>query len=311
SQVLWELLEQQYHFFNARLVAEALERLGDPVPETEVERPNALRPLSIVALSGEAGIAVILDESFTGRSLCPSCRFFPCPINFRYRVGIEDCKLWNRTDPRTAGSIHDQRTKGRRFPRAGAKLPDIAVRAAAAERAMAVAEGLLADGPSREAIPLLCTVLIQAGDTSLLAPVAWVRLARCLEAHGEGRLARIAWCEALLLRGVLRSSYVTERADLDAFAVMEKARVPSLGAAFDRRSQTSGSTWFAMGQQHLASGELALAELCMRRAARVTGDSALKERFTKEADKVRRRADKEADPGLAVERPQGASGDES
>lgn len=326
STVLWDLLKRQYHFFNARTVAEALERLGDPVPEEEDQWPEALRPISIVPFSSVEGIGINFDERFSGRSVCPSCRFFPCPINFEHRVGVEDCRLWNRTDPRTAGPIHDQRTKGRDFPRAGADLPDVAVSAAVAEDAMAVAEGLLAEGSSREAIPPLCTVLIQAGETNILVPVAWVRLARCLDVHGEEGLGRIAWREALALRGALATSYVKEKADLDARAAL--GDLPSRGAGggssrhkagtyrrlslfvlaldlyvaenLESRGE-SGSAWFEMGECHRELGEFALAELCMRRAARTTGDFALRERFTQEADAVRARREWDDGPGLAVE----------
>lgn len=312
--VLWDMLRGQYHFFNVRLVSEALELLGDDMTEDEdeyeYEKEEALQPISVVAFSSGEGISLTVDERFTGQSLCPSCRFFPCRVNHAYRVGIEGCRLWDRTDPETAGPLYDQRTTGKHAEDED-EPPAFVADVAAAERAMAVAEKLLADGPSREAIPPLCTVLIQAGHTSLLAPVAWVRLARCLEAHGDGSLARMAWREALMLRGVLGSSYVKESADLDAFAVAEVERRLISGSSFDRQSKTSGSTWFTVGEQHLAMGELALAELCIRRAARATEDSMLKERFTKKADEVQTRADQETTPGLAVERRRGAPGDES
>lgn len=324
--VLWDMLRGQYHFFNARLVAEALALLDDPVPEDKYEEPEALQPLSVVAFSNGEGISLTVDESFGGRSVCPSCRFFPCRVNHAYRVGIEDCKLWNRTDPETAGPLYDQRTTGKHAEDED-ELPVSVADVAAAERAMAVAEGLLAESPSLVAIPPLCVMLSRAGERSVLVPVAWVRLARCLEAGGEAGWACIARREALRRRLALGASFATEQADLDSFVA--SGGLPSFGNQDERfwrkavaykrldlyvpaldlyvtenlaSKGKSGSAWFEMGECHRELGELALAELCMRRAARTTGDSALRERFTKEADEVRGQAAWGNDPGLAVER---------
>lgn len=328
TPVLWDMLRGQYHFFNARLVTEALELLGDVMSEDEDEKEEALQPISVVAFSNGEGIGLTVDEHFTGQSLCPSCRFFPCRVNRAYRVGIEDCKLWNRTDPETAGPLYDQRPNGKQAEDEDEdEVPISVADVAAAERAMTVAEGLLAESPSLAAIPLLCVVLSQADEKSVLVPVAWVRLARCLEAGGEAGWACIARREALRLRLVLGASFATEQADLDSFVA--GGGLPSFGNQDERfwkkavaykrlnlyvpaldfyvtenlaSEGKSGSAWFEMGECHRELGELALAELCMRLAARTTGDSALRDRFTKKADEVRGQAAWGNDPGLAVER---------
>jgi hypothetical protein len=50
------------------------------------------------------------DERFVGQDVCHHCRFSPCKVK-RWFGGknIEDCKLYNRMDPDTLGSIKDCR----------------------------------------------------------------------------------------------------------------------------------------------------------------------------------------------------------
>ena len=44
---------------------------------------------------------------------CRHCRFNPCKVKVWYGGDIEDCSLWNKTDPDILGPMRDDRNKHR------------------------------------------------------------------------------------------------------------------------------------------------------------------------------------------------------
>ena len=104
APVLIEALRDHSHFCPPSTTVRALETLGCELP-TDVD---PLR-ISISVDVGSEGILISTDEKFTGSSNCRHCRFFPCRVNRYYSGSIQDCSLWNRTDPETLGGIRDLR----------------------------------------------------------------------------------------------------------------------------------------------------------------------------------------------------------
>jgi hypothetical protein len=174
--LLTRALRDRFHFCKPGYVREALEHLGALPDPAEV--PFAR---SISVLDGGSEILVTDDGKFSGSSNCVNCRFFPCRIN-RYHYGaIEDCKLWNRTDPADRLEIRDRRTWRAPVP-AALKVP-------APEAEIQAAREQILVGRFLDALSRLCAVLAEEGDP---AKEAWIYLATCLIAIGEEDLAREA-----------------------------------------------------------------------------------------------------------------------
>jgi hypothetical protein len=185
-------LRHRFHYCRPGYVREALAHLG-ALPDPE-EVPFA-RSISVSV--GGYEILISDDDRFSGSSNCIHCRFFPCRIN-RYHYGaIEDCKLWNRTDPDDLLGIRDLRSWKAPVPAAlEGPFPAEEIRAAREQ---------IAGGQFLDALPRLCAALA-AGD----APgKAWLDLACCLRAIGQEALAREAAAEpstAEKQREILRSA---------------------------------------------------------------------------------------------------------
>ncbi len=114
SQLLDEVLLHQYHYDPPMHTALALERLGVEVDSNA----RGLRRSISVYQSGST-LLIDHDERFTGSSNCTSCRkFFPCRVNRYYRGAIEDCKLWNQTDPESLFELRDLRPQAEGGPTA-------------------------------------------------------------------------------------------------------------------------------------------------------------------------------------------------
>ncbi len=67
------------------------------------------RSISIHSSSSEGNIYITNDEKFQGSDNCAYCQYNPCNVKKWYgkRKKIEDCKIFNKFDPR--GKIIDQR----------------------------------------------------------------------------------------------------------------------------------------------------------------------------------------------------------
>lgn len=70
---------------------------------------------SITVSRSGSSILIHEDDRFSGSNNCVHCQYFPCRINRYYQGPIEDCKLWNRTDPSELLEIEDYRKEGQRF----------------------------------------------------------------------------------------------------------------------------------------------------------------------------------------------------
>ena len=67
---------------------------------------------SIAVDEGYSGdILITNDLRFSGTDNCRHCRFNPCKVKRWYGGYIEDCSLWNKTDPDTLGPIRDDRNR--------------------------------------------------------------------------------------------------------------------------------------------------------------------------------------------------------
>lgn len=166
-------LRHRFHFCRPGITREALAHLG-ALPDPE-EVPFSR---SITAVASSAQIVVTDDERFSGSSQCVHCRFFPCRIN-RYHYGaIEDCKLWNRTDPADLLEIRDLRSWRAPVPPA--------LRCVHPAEELRAAREEIASGRFVAAFPRLCAVLAQEGEAQA---EVWQDLARCLQAIGEDAVA--------------------------------------------------------------------------------------------------------------------------
>lgn len=107
-EVLMEAIREHSHFCPLLAAIDAVETLGQQIPADSSFRKS---------ISVDPGIGTDLhihfDEKFSGSSNCTGCRFFPCRINRYYPGAIEDCRLWNRKDPATFGSLRDRRFETR------------------------------------------------------------------------------------------------------------------------------------------------------------------------------------------------------
>lgn len=318
-EVLTEILDTRYHFYRPSTVAEALARLGEPV-----DREAKPYHRSITVIQGSSGLFISDDERFGGSSNCPNCRFFPCRINRYFEGPIEDCKLANRVDPAGAGEIFDQRDWGRH-------IEDSKVTIFEADIQMCKAGALLAEEHFLEAIPKLCSIIVGAIQKKVVAPAAWVRLARCFAGCGEDKLSFLAMREALGCGGTLPDSYVEEAAALASFS---NDPIASFGPAFGARDArqlddlaisyqgqdlwvasldcyvdenildrgSSPGNWFELGECHRELGELAIAGLFMDLAVMRAREITLREHFEAGAKQIHSWIAHRSDPGLNLER---------
>lgn len=308
------------HFCRGRTIARALELLGQGLGDEE-ELPYQ-RSISATEGWGK-GIIINTDERYGGGSNCVDCRFFPCRINHYYPGGIEDCKLWNRTDPASLGEIIDQRDWGdhHQVEQPKRRPPEPLLR---------TARYFLKRGEATAAIPLLCEIIIDSDLESPFQPIVWIDLARCFSASGERLLEFIALREGSRLRNLLGLSDQEEREELGRFvddpeSVFGRQFPRDRRIRFGLRAQgykkaglstqaldcytqglicqggSSGGVWSQMGECFAALRELWLAELFFRKAASLMLDINLREKFLGKADAVRRER-KANDPGLAIER---------
>lgn len=103
-EVLMEIIREHSHFCSLSATIQAAEALGQKIPADSHLRKS---------ISVDPGIGTDLhinfDDKFSGSNNCTNCRYFPCRINRYYPGAIEDCSLWNRTDPATFGGLRDRR----------------------------------------------------------------------------------------------------------------------------------------------------------------------------------------------------------
>lgn len=103
-EVLLEAIRDHSHFCPLLAAIQAVEALGQKIPADSPFRKS----ISVDPGQG-TDLQIYFDDKFSGSSNCNGCRFFPCRINRYYPGAIEDCSLWNRTDPATFGGLHDRR----------------------------------------------------------------------------------------------------------------------------------------------------------------------------------------------------------
>src|SRR6185295_8451548 len=200
-----------------------------------------------------------------------------------------------------------------------------------AETPMRETGALLAEERFLEAIPKLCSILGGAIGRKVVAPAAWVRLARCFAGCGEDKLSFLAMREALGCGGTLPDDYVEEGAalasfsddpiasfgpifgardarQLDDLAISYKDQdlwVSALECYVDENILERGSSpgnWFELGECHREIGEMAIAGLFMDLAAMRAREITLRERFEVGAKQVHSWIAHASDPGLDLER---------
>ena len=309
------------HFCPGSVVAQALDRLGEPLDEDQLPFHR-----SISVSQGLGGIVIGTDERYAGGSNCVTCRFFPCRINRYYAGGIEDCALWNRVDPKDLGEFIDQRDWGHH-------QDDEDLERRSPEDLLMQAQSFLRQGKALAAIPLLCEIVVDSELQSALQPVVWIDLALCFSAFGEPLLAFVAMREAARTPNLIGLSHPKEYAELSLF-VDNPEKVFGRKFPSDRRfrfelraegykqkhlytqaldcyamaaiceGDESIGIWFEMGDCFKQLGERWLAELFLRKGAFLARhDITLRERFLHLADAVR--VDRpQTDPGLDVDRRQ-------
>lgn len=301
--LLYQILTCQYHFYPQYVAAQALANLGEHLDEKKLGIYHT-RSISADAL-GEY-LSITDDDKYTGFSNCPDCRFFPCKITRYYPGGIQDCSLWNKIDPETAGDIVDRRTWGK-GPHLQTKP---AVKASLQlKQAWLQAQLYFAKQDCRQAVPLLCKSLHLAAESSVrdssIEPLAWLYLAQCFTQNEMTMLTFIAMREAAHQAELVPQTKAAERNILETFdsrpgailhqeidtwqqelqAVRYKAQ-NDWASALDcylrvniAEAGKHGGNWFEIGECFQALGAPQLAILFMRKAARLTTEPGLARKF--------------------------------
>jgi hypothetical protein len=301
--LLYQILTGHYHFYPQYVAAQALENLGEHFDEEDL---GVYQSRSISANAGSSYINITDDDKYTGFSNCPDCRFFPCKITRHYYGGIQDCSLWNKIDPETAGDIVDRRTWG-----SGRHLqtePSVA-EILKLKQTWLQAQLYFAKQDCRQAVPRLCETLQQLEEStahdSSIAPLAWFYLAQCFEWNGMTMLTFIAMREASRQRRLIPQAKVAERKRLEAFDSHPSTILQQEIDIWQQKLQAvryknqndwvnalecylrvniaevgkHGGNWFEIGECFQALGALDLAVLFMRKAAILATEPDLARKF--------------------------------
>ena len=309
THLLYQIFVRQYHFFSQAHVADLIENAGEHLDEEEVIYYS--RSISVDALGDYIGVSG--DDRYSGTSNCPGCRFFPCKITDYYAGGIQDCSLWNTTDPSTAGDIIDRRTWGNVQSDQTAGTTD----GGTVKRTWLEARRSLAKRQYQQAIPLLCRTLLlaeqQAQDSSM-TPLAWLYLAHCFEDESAPLLPFIALREASEQAGLIPEEKIGERQKLQRFdARPETILGQDVNAwqqelrAIDYKKQEKwasalgcylkaniveegkhGGGWFEIGECFEKLGRLHLAELFMHQGVVRATELSLRRKFLEAEQRVHR-----------------------
>lgn len=326
--LLHKILTNQYHFFSQSLSAEALDNLGAKQDEEEIPYN---RSITVSNIDNE--IVLYTDEKYTGSSNCPSCQFFPCRVNYYYSGGIQDCDLFNVTDPNTLKNIIDKRDWGTE-----GHLDTQKVTTQNVTGTWKQARIFMMNKSYLEAIPFLCSSIFSAGKLgaeldSSIVPLAWIYLSRCFSVHNESKLEFIALREAKQHQKLIPLKMTGEIKQLDSFEMRPEFRIENMLPsesydymdnfykkinarkcqkmvnAFDyylddniRNNGQDESDWFGMGECCFSLGEYHLAELFMRTAVMVSREARLYEKFAARAEEVHQLRKTINDIGLSVER---------
>jgi len=298
-----EVLTKSYHFIDQWFVAKALNNLGVEIDEEEVAYKRSIR-----IPAGNTDILIYTDERYTGSSNCVKCQFFPCRINHYYLGGIQNCGLWNQTDPNTLGNISDRRDWGNEG-HLKTQTPEISKQA---ENTWRQAQYYLSKKLYLKAIPALCASLLSVGTLgsslkSSTTPLAWLYLSHCFSAYNETTLAFIAIREASKYKNLIPESKINERRLVESYRFEEKILNESAnlmqGLNYRKRQQWvkaldcymnvnicdktgKGSHWFEMGECHFQLGEYSLAKLFMTMALTFCSDINLQKKFSKRLKQV-------------------------
>ena len=308
--LLYEALTLNHHFFNQSFAADALNNLGAEQDEEEIAYNR-----SITVKVFDSKITITTDKRYTGSSECPNCDYFPCKINQYYTGGIQDCKLWNKTDPASLGEMIDKRDWGDE----GHLVSDVIDIDSEIDIIWKQALSKLKGKAYLEAIPLLCSSLslinLSAIHTkSSLVPRAWLYLSHCFNVHQEEKLAFIALREAVKFKQLVPEKQVRERKLIASFNPEKYAHLSNNPSsfmaasnfkhhgrwvkAFDRhvdenirKGGKTGGEWFLMGECCRELEEYFLAEFFMKIGAEVarsiSSTDNLAEKFTASAEEVR------------------------
>lgn len=259
------------------------------------EREPKKRSITVMRMPGDNALILHDDPKFSGGDNCPSCRFSRggCRVHQYFRGPIEDCKLWNRTDPAELGPVIDWRRETR--PDADSKIVDPKDTSSPPLGPLPGVEPAIAAGRALEALALLCRAMRLFKNQAW--PSGFLQLAKCLFALHEGGLARLCLHAAESLGELLDKGAPAERAYLD-----EQLAAAGAGTAQDsgpdlmrleiayrdadfpvlaydcrlreigrEKAELSASSWADLATLHRLLGELSLAELAWRRAILLAG----------------------------------------
>lgn len=322
--VVEDLVKKCRHYYSTKLLMDILSNFDFPI-EKDFDR-------SITIREAVGKIFIEADERFTGYSTCPECSFFPCRINTEYFHGaIQNCRLWNKSDPASLGEIVDQRDWGEAIQAASERID---TSASDLKKKWSKAQGLLQSQSYQSAIIELCAVLslIERNDLvsdSSYIPLAWIYLSYCFDIEGESRLAYIALREANRTKGLLSQQKKQEHNFLNKYnedisyiipndrieRKKQKAFLPdgvnykSQGLwvkAFDFYSEeniisegNSAADWTYLAECNMQLGEYALAELFMTHSIKVAKEARLRKKFSAQLDDYKRQARSASDCGLS------------
>ncbi len=311
--LLYQILTRQYHFYPQYLAAEILENLGESLDEEDIIYYN--RSISVDALSDY--ISITDDDKYTGTSNCPDCRFFPCKITHYYAGGIQDCSLWNKTDPNTVDNIIDRRTWGNVQSEQNVASTDMST----VKKIWLQARQCLEKKQHQQAIPLLCKTLLlaeqQAQDSSI-TPLAWLYLAHCFKHDSNPLLTFIAMREASQQSGLIPDDKIAERNKVQNFdarpTTVLKQEINAWQQelqAVDYKKQNNwvsalhcclkvniaeagkhGGNWFEIGECLQALDQLHLAELFMHQGVVRAAEQHLVNKFLQAEQHVHRLLEK-------------------
>jgi hypothetical protein len=305
--LLYEVLTKSYHFVDLSFVVTALKNLGIEVDDQEIPYRQSIR---VTVIKADSNLLIFTDERYTGSSECPNCQFFPCKINDYYSGGIQDCKLWNKTDPTSLVNILDRRDWGNE----GHLKSRTVVISKQEENNWKQAQQYMMQKSYLKAIPCLSTLLlsVQTLESNLTAsttPLAWIYLSLCFSSYNESKLAFIAMREANKYKNLIPKNKMGEKKLLESYTFKEeKINEPKnlmQGLNFRKRKQWVkaldcymnlnicdkrgyGQHWFEMGECHFELREYSLAKLFMTMSI-VSTDRNLREKFSnrlKEVDTI-------------------------
>lgn len=324
--LLHDILTTNYHFISQSLSAEALENLGAKQDEEEIPYNRSIRVLNI-----QNEITLYSDEKYTGSSNCPSCQFFPCKVNHYYSGGIQDCDLFNATNPNTLENIVDKRDWGNE-----GHLDTQKVTTHSATDIWKQARICMMNKSYIKAIPLLCSSILSTGKLgskldSSIDPLAWIYLSRCFSESNEKKLAFIALREVHQNKNRIPTKMIGERNLVNSFNASPESilgnTITYTNDFMERFMETinyrkgrkwvrafdcyiddnildggkEGGYWSGIGECCYGLQEYHLAELFITKAASVSREGSQNEKFRLRAEEVYETVNTTDDIGLSVE----------